>query len=115
MIPVTLFKIHRSKEMMEKISDMYLSGQSKYHPDNLRLGRSIMNDYQDACANAMSELPEFMEIVREKKVHFEAVVGFSGPMSSCIGYLAHLLDTEIINFCTAGPYTLHLQEAHLCS
>ena len=92
--------------MMDLLSELYLSdvSVSKY----LNISRSLESDFQDACLKSVLEVPDLIPNV-QAGLKFDAVIGMPWPFSSCIGYVAHLLDLKLIQIYSSGPFSQTLQ------
>ena len=91
---------------MDLVSQLYLADitVSKY----LNITMSLRNNLQDACLESIRDVPDLMRWIKTK-TKFDAVVGMSWPMTSCVGFVAHLLDAKLIQFFSTGPYSLTLR------
>ena len=61
------------------------------------------NELRTMCSDSLLESPELMKIINEKR-RVDAVV----MLGTCAAFLGHALDSPLITFSPAGPFSLHL-------
>ena len=94
----------RTEKIFQTFSKVMLKGYSTLDPrywyEALKL---FKGELRTMCSDSLLESPELVKIINEKR-KVDAVV----MLGTCASFLGHALDSPLITFSPAAPFSLHL-------